>query len=73
MSVSSTAALTDTDTQGHFDAFYNAALELLNRFYPARTITILHVLQEIRTSQGLQSRPSCVDEIDYVLQGGWMT
>ena len=23
---------TDTDIQGHFDAFYNAALELLNRF-----------------------------------------
>ena len=29
-----------TDTQGHFDVFYNAALELLNCFYPERTITV---------------------------------
>jgi len=26
--------------QEHFDAFYSAALELLNRFYPARAITV---------------------------------
>ena len=31
---------TDADTQGLFDAFYNAALELLNRFYPERMITV---------------------------------
>ena len=30
----------DSDTQEHFDAFYKAALELLNRFYPERSITV---------------------------------
>ena len=28
------------DTQAEFDAFYDAALQLLNRFYPARSITV---------------------------------
>jgi len=30
----------DDSTQQHFDAFYNAALELLNRFYPELSITV---------------------------------
>ena len=30
----------DADTQEHFDAFYSAALELLDRFYPERAITV---------------------------------
>ena len=28
------------DTQGEFDHFYNTAFQLLNQFYPVRTITV---------------------------------
>ena len=31
---------TKIDTQREFDAFYNVALQLLERFYPLRTITV---------------------------------
>ena len=31
---------TQADTQGDFDVFYNVAPQLLERFYPLRTITI---------------------------------
>jgi len=38
--VSSVSNSSSADTQAEFDAFYDAALQLLNRFYPARTITV---------------------------------
>ena len=38
--VSSVSNLSSADTQAEFDTFYDAALQLLNRFYPERTITV---------------------------------